>query len=108
MATHIISFRIAHDATATDRWESTVEKIRSEAKDRVTWEETTSFFLINSNKTASDLALSIYLGSKFSGITDKLLVIDVARNTYAVQGKIDYPATLASFFPVNAMHAIAG
>lgn len=108
MATHIISFRIAHDSTATARWESTVEKIRSEAKDGVTWEETTSFFLINSDKSASDLAWSIYVGSKFSGVSDKLLVVDVARNTYATQGNIDYPATLASFFPMNALRALAG
>lgn len=108
MATHIISFRIAHDANAAARWESAVDKIRSEAKDGVAWEETTSFFLINSDKTASDLALSIYIGFKISSLTDKLLVIDVARNTYAAHGKIDYPATLASFFPVNALRALAG
>ena len=103
MATHIISFRIESNPTSTARWASLVAKIRAESRGPSTWEETTSFFLIESDKSATDLALSLYIGSDFSGITDTLLVVDVTRNTYATQGKIDYPATLARFFPSNTL-----
>lgn len=107
MATHIISFRIAQDPQATERWASTVARIKAEA-DSGSWDETTSFFLIKSDKSAVDLASSIYFGSSFDASKDKLLVVDVTRNAHATRGQIDYPATLASFFPANTLRQALG
>lgn len=107
MATHIVSFRIAQDANATERWASTVARIKAESTDG-SWDETTSLILIKSEKSAVDLASSIYFGSLLDASKDKLLVVDITRNAYATRGQIDYPATLASFFPVNALRAMIG
>lgn len=103
MATHIVSFRIAHDAGYSDRWSSTVDAIRAEAADGTTWEETSSFFLLRSSKSADSLASSIYVGSGFDATKDKLLVVDVSKNAHATRGKVDYPATLSSFFARGLM-----
>jgi hypothetical protein len=103
MATYLISFRIAQNATHAYRSNSTIEAIRREAIGRTTWEETTSLFLLQSAKSATDLATTIYATSGFDANTDKLLVVDMYRNTYATRGKIDQPATLASFFAQNTI-----
>ena len=108
MATHMISFRIQHDTEHTDRWSSTIEAIRNEASDGVTWEETTSLILLKSSKSAEVLAMSIYVNSKFDVTKDKLLVVDATTGTYATRGQIDYPATLAGMFAKNSLSALFG
>ncbi|MBM9594470.1 hypothetical protein [Roseitranquillus sediminis] len=105
MATHIISFRIENNSGYAERWASTVAAIRREA-DGSAWDETTSFFLIRSAKTADALATSIYVGSKFNSTCDTLLVVNAANATYATRGVIKYPATLASFFQRNALDGL--
>ena len=103
MATHIISFRIANDSTYADRYASVVDKIRMEADDNTTWEETTSLFVIRSTKSADSLAGSIYVGSEFYSQKDTLLVVNASNGTYATRGEVKYPATLASLFANNAL-----
>jgi hypothetical protein len=95
MALFAISFRVAELGDAASRRASIVEQIRKEALDR-TWEETTSFLLIASNKTTEALAQSIYLNSEMINEWDKLLVMDLSTKSYAVFGKIEYPSTLAA------------
>lgn len=99
MAVHIISFRIAYDQSYDDRRDTTVNAIVKEAKGGKTWQETTSFVLIESDKSAFDLAFAIYYGSQLDAAKDTLLVIDLTHNAYATRGRIEYPATLGSFFP---------
>ena len=106
MATHIVSFRIDYDAGYAGRWDSTVEAIRAQALGGKTWEETTSFFLIRSNKSADDLARDIYIGSSFDNTKDTLLVVDVTNNTHATRGNVDYPNTLDSFFRRGLMGSL--
>lgn len=101
MASYLVSFRIADDADYSDRWSSTVSAIHSEADDRSYWEETTSLIVLNSNKTPADLALSVYLGSKFNSTKDTMLVVNANTGMYATQGKVNYPNTLASLFSRN-------
>lgn len=108
MATHLISLRISFDAGYSDRWSSTVASIRSEAKEGRSWEETSSFFVLESVKTADAFASSVYARSKFDVSRDTLLVVNATHNTYATRGKIDYPVTLASFFPRNALGLALG
>jgi hypothetical protein len=50
MSIFAISFRIHEDSTYEARYESLVEEIKKEATGS-TWEETTSFFLIENTKT---------------------------------------------------------
>lgn len=102
MSTHVISFRLANDANYAERWESTMNAIRKEAIGGSCWEETTSFVVLQSLKSAEDIARAIYLGSLLNSVTDTLLVINSSNNTFATQGKINYPATLASLFASNA------
>ena len=102
MATHIVSFRISDGPGHADRWASVTSAIEREAADGRTWEETTSFYLLRSPKSAKDLADAIYYRSKFSPSRDILLVID-ANNAHAAHGAIKYPATLESFFQRNAL-----
>jgi hypothetical protein len=108
MATHVISFRIASGPDYDKRWASVVSAIKSQTSDGLTWEETTSFVLIRSAKSAQDLARAIYLGSDFSNSRDTLLVVDVDRKEHATQGLINYPSTLASFFNLNALGGFLG
>ncbi|OOY20151.1 hypothetical protein BMI86_11900 [Thioclava sp. DLFJ5-1] len=98
MATYLIAFRIGANSTYSDRWDSVVKAIRSEALDGTTWEEMTSFIILKSGRTADDLARSIYINSGFDVFTDKLLVVNSSNNTHATRGRIDYPATLSSYF----------
>ena len=109
MATFGISCRFKYDADYSDRWSSTVDAIkRQHTGAMMAWEEMTSFVLITSNRTATDLANSIYYGSKLNAVKDTLLVINTSNNTYATVGEITYPATLDAFFPFNALSRAIG
>jgi len=64
MSLFAISFRIHEDSTYETRYESLVEQIQKEAVDN-TWEETTSFYLIESEqKTSKSLCDDLYNNSK--------------------------------------------
>jgi len=93
MAVFAISFRIGDEGDRNARWSSVVERIKKEATG-ATWEETTSFFLIRSSKSADGLASSIYTESSMHSTWDKLLVINLSKKDYATRGGISYPATL--------------
>jgi hypothetical protein len=63
MSIFAISFRIHEDSTYEARYESLVEEIKKEAIGG-TWEETTSFFLIENTKTSQSLCDDLYNNSK--------------------------------------------
>ena len=106
MATFILSFRIDLDATYQARYASTVSAIRAEAKNGRWWDETTSYFLIEADKTADSLARSVYLRADLDLSKDALLVVNVTNNSHATLGRFDEPGKLASFFPTNALARI--
>jgi hypothetical protein len=94
MAIFNISFRIKQVGNHAARYDSVVEKIKAEAAGQTSWEETTSFFVLESNKTASSLCDSIYVNSEFNGEWDKMLVVNLSVSDHASRGKLDYPNTL--------------
>ena len=75
MAVFAISFRIHYDSTYDDRYASVVDAIKYEAQGDY-WDETTSFFLISSDKASKDLAFSIYALSKLAVSKDLLVVLN--------------------------------
>ena len=100
--TFVVAFRLKSDASYEERWTSVDSAIRRQSEDSV-WSEMTSMYVLRSSLSADELASRIYLGSDLLPSRDKLIVIDTASSSYAVRGKIDYPATLKSLFPKNAL-----
>jgi microcystin degradation protein MlrC len=94
MAVYAISFRVGDKGNRQARWESIVEHIRKQSSDTITWEETTSFFLLRSNKPTSEVATRIYVDSLMDNDHDKLLVINLSVKEHFAFGKMEYPATL--------------
>ena len=92
MAAFIISFRIGQSGNHAERHESVAQAVRAEAADGATWEETPSFFVIQSAKTTTALTRAISAG--LVADVDKLLVVNISAQTYAAKGNIVYPHTL--------------
>jgi hypothetical protein len=78
MAIFVVTFRIHDNATYQNRWASVVEAIRNETTSAY-WDEPTSFFLIESNKTSADVADSINLNSSLDPSVDLLVVINISQ-----------------------------
>jgi hypothetical protein len=86
MALFAISFRIHKDNGYDTRYDSVVEAIKELAESGKYWDETTSFFLIESSTTASNLAAQIEENSVLSVSRDMLLVINLSQKGYKVIG----------------------
>jgi hypothetical protein len=95
MAVHAISFRIKDDSGYDNRWSSLVAAIGVEATDG-TWQETTSFFVLQSTKSSAELASSLYYGSLLDDRKDLLVVINLSLKDQAIKGPLLYPYTLGS------------
>ncbi len=95
MSIFAISFRIHEDVTYENRYDSLVERIKKSVRD-TTWEETTSFFLIESNKSAPSLCSDLYAKSSIIDTKDLLLVIDLSSKDYDQRGA-KYPHTLKGY-----------
>ena len=95
MSISVVSFRIHEDSTYEERYDSLVEQIKKEAIGSIgdMWEETTSFFIIQSNKSSKALCDDLYMSSKVSEEKDILLVINLSQKGYAQRGA-QYPNTL--------------
>jgi len=95
MSVFVISFRIHEDSTYEERYESLVEEIKKEAIGDVgdIWDETTSFFILQSNKSSTSLCTDLYMHSKISDEKDILLVINLSQKGYAQRGA-QYPNIL--------------
>lgn len=94
MAIFAISFRIHENSTYEERYKSLVEEIKKEAAGN-TWEETTSFFIIESSKSSKPLCDDLYNNSQILESKDILLVINLSAKAYAQRGA-PYPHTLDS------------
>jgi len=94
MSIFVISFRIKEDSTYQERYDSLVERIKKNATGS-TWEETTSFFLIESTSSSSELCNDLYHNSKIIDSKDVLLVVNLSQKGYAQKGA-PYPNTLDS------------
>jgi hypothetical protein len=95
MSVFAVTFRIERDATYSDRYESLVEQIKKQARNGNTWDEPTSFVLIESAKSAKDLCDRLYYDSKIIEPTDTLLVVNLSLKEYAQRGA-KYPYSLDS------------
>jgi hypothetical protein len=87
MALFAISFRVGMEENSNERRESLVARARSNASGEF-WEETTSFILLNSAKTASGLASDIYVNSAMNGVYDKLLVVNLSTKEHGTAGTV--------------------
>jgi hypothetical protein len=96
MAIFAVSFRVGEQGDSHDRRLSIVEKIQDQALNNDTWEETTSLFILQSNKSADALASTICSFSFMNPSCDALIVIDLSSPGYATRGKIEYPFTLSA------------
>lgn len=85
MAVYGISFRIAADATYSTRYQSVVDAIKS-AAGRDWWADTTSFFVIQSSKSAAELARYIDVNSTISPSKDLLLAINLSMKEHSLIG----------------------
>jgi len=94
MGTLAITFRFKDDGDREERYESFMKYFEG----KKTWEETTSFVLLDSELSASEVAAKLYL-TKFSPSRDKLLVIDVTGDVGQAWGNITMPFTLKSLMP---------
>lgn len=94
---YAISFRLKNatcaGSTYGERLDSLMKQIRVTDP---TWEETTSFALINSTEKIEELVDRLYLRSEFSAADDLLIVIDIERGVAMTKGEVAYPATLGS------------
>ena len=86
MAVHAVTFRLLHDATYGDRYESLVRAIR-QATCTTFWDEPTSFALIESNESSAQIAARIDRNSTFAHSKDLLLVVNLSQSGFTVLGE---------------------
>lgn len=84
-----ISFRIGNEGQHKDRYDSLVERIKKIAVG-YTSEETTSFYVIKSALSASEIRDDLYFQTSFNNYLDLLIVIDLSTNDYAYKGTFDH------------------
>ncbi|TCN30143.1 hypothetical protein [Sinorhizobium americanum] len=89
MAIFAISFRIGDKTTNygsyADRW-SSVDQAIKESSTGTYWNETTSFYLVESNKNSAGLAEQIDQASSFDASVDLLVCINLSQNGYKILG----------------------
>jgi hypothetical protein len=89
MAIFAITFRIHDDAGYSDRYESVVEAIKSQATGNGKyWDEPTSFFLIESSLNSEGVASKIDQSSSFADSKDLLLVTNLTQRGYKAIGNV--------------------
>lgn len=94
MSVFAITFRFKDDSDRDKRYASFMEYFEG----KIVWEETTSFVLLETTESVSQVASSLYLTS-FSPSRDKLLVIDVTDATASAKGDIKLPNRLKRLLP---------
>ena len=87
MAIYAISFRVGYEGDYDDRYKTLVAAIRAQAGGPNYWEESTSFFLLQSDSQPGELADAIIAGSDFDKTRDLLLVIYLSgKKGHALRG----------------------
>jgi len=99
MSNYFVSFRIADKSVGgksyQDRYEALVANVHSSGMGY--WEETTSFFIVESNLNTTDIATK---GAKaLSASDDMLLVFDPEDMSACYFGAFKHADVLRSFFP---------
>lgn len=97
MPSYAVSFELASNSTYGERYRSLMEQLRA-TPNGFMWPETTSFVLIESTETLSEIADRLYYRTQVSAATDILLVFDPAASTAIARGPIKYPALLRGKF----------
>jgi hypothetical protein len=99
MFTYYVTFRIANDTvngkTYAERRQTLVDNVRSAGAGF--WDETTSFFLIESNLDTN--AMGAKATSGLSAAKDMVVVIDPTDQSAAYFGAVQHVDVLQSFFP---------
>lgn len=93
MGNFVITFRFKSDATYQDRYDSFVKKV-IEIGSTHPWSETSSFYAIEANETASSLCSRLYLETEFDASKDLMLIVDLKNRTKATKGDVEFPALL--------------
>lgn len=97
-STYCVTFRVANQTvngkTYDERRQSIIDSVRT--KGLGYWEETTSFFLVESNLNTTDFAKKASAG--LSATHDMLAAFDPSDMSCAYFGAIKHPDVLASFF----------
>ena len=87
MSVFAVSFRLGDRSNYTEVWTSVVSAIRSQASGPV-WEETSSFFIFESSKTASEISHAVYIGSLFTDTQDIMVVTNLSVKAHASRGAL--------------------
>lgn len=97
MATYAISFQIKYDSGDNwgERYNSLMAAINSCSK---VWSETTSFCLVQTNETLTELERRLWL-TKFDATQDILFVVDVSYDSCTIRGATKKRATLKELMP---------
>ncbi|SFO01756.1 hypothetical protein [Sphingomonas sp. OK281] len=96
MSTYAVSFKLASDSTYHARYESLMGQIRA---CNTVWTETTSFALVSTNESISELENRLYFRTLLLTSTDLLVVIDVSGAAATIRGTNSYPHTLRALLP---------
>lgn len=91
MAIFAVTFRIHEDSTYRERYNSVVAAIQGCALGGRHWAEPTSFFLLESNLDATQLAAAIDKNSSFVSSKDLLAVFSQTHKAYKVIGHYTDP-----------------
>ena len=97
--TYCVTFRIAEKTvsgkTYNDRYNALIENVRTDGMGY--WEETTSFFLVESNLSTDEIAQDA--ARALSAKDDMLLVFDPSDMSASYFGAFKYVEVLRGFFP---------
>ncbi|MDJ0992508.1 MAG: hypothetical protein QNI90_02970 [Dinoroseobacter sp.] len=95
---YLVAFRLHHDDTYSERWDSVVRAVRAEAEGGVIWEELSSLIVMKSERSVLDLAQAIHEASSIRDSNDLLMIVNPATKEYACVGAMKYPTTLKTLF----------
>lgn len=99
MANYCVTFRIANSIiggkTYADRYQQLLQNVRSDGMGF--WEETTSFFLAESNLNTDDFAKNACRG--LSATHDMVFIFDPSDMSACYFGSVEHVDVLRSFFP---------
>ncbi|GLK51244.1 hypothetical protein [Maricaulis virginensis] len=82
---YALTFRLKTDSSYAERLESLEKAIREESPGEW-WKETTSFYLLRSEKSASGLVDHLYFNSEFNASKDIMGVINLSKKEHAHKG----------------------
>ncbi len=96
MGVYAISFRLHEDPTRSSRYDSLVEQI---GKCATVWDETTSFALVETSESLSELEHRLYYKSTIIASKDLLLVLRLSDDPAILRGEDRIPSTLRRLRP---------